>query len=66
MKITYDPKADAMSITIAKGKFYGTKEISEDTLIDLDKDGNVLSIELLDVSKRMPVKQLAKLKVSTI
>jgi len=65
MKITYDSKADAMHIRIHRGRYFGAREINEDTIIHLDKKGNVLGIELLDVLKRMPVKQLTKLRIST-
>ena len=51
MRITYDPLADAVSITIKKGKVAKTKEIGQDTLLDLDKKGNPLYLEILDASR---------------
>jgi uncharacterized protein YuzE len=51
MKIIYDPLADAVSITIKKGKVAKTKEIGMDTMLDLDKDGNPLYLEILDAHK---------------
>ena len=51
MRIIYDPLADAVSITLTKGKVAKTKEIGQDTLLDLDKKGNPLYLEILDASR---------------
>ena len=51
MKYTYDPLVDALLIDIKQGKVTETKEISRDVNIDIDRNGNVLSIEILDASK---------------
>lgn len=54
MKIRYDPDADAMYITLRDGKVDCTKEIDKNTIIDLDKNGEVLGIEILFVKERNP------------
>ena len=54
MKITYDPKADAMNIKFQEGKYEISKEVAEGIVIDYTKEGKVIQIEILDVSKRMP------------
>ncbi len=50
MKITYDKTARASCITLRRGRVAKTVEISEDVIVDFDKKGNVLSIEMLGVS----------------
>lgn len=52
MKSTYDPLADAVSVTFKKGKVVETKEVSPGVLLDLDKSGTPLYLEILDASKR--------------
>lgn len=52
MKSTYDPLADAVSVTFKKGKVSETKEVSSGVLLDLDKNGTPLYLEILDASKR--------------
>ena len=52
MKITIDKEADAVYIEFSSGKFASNKKIDEDTIIDLDDKGNILGIEILNVSKR--------------
>jgi len=54
MKITYDPKADAMNIKFQEGEYEISKEVAEGIVIDYTKEGKVIQIEILDVSKRMP------------
>ncbi len=55
MKITYDSDADAMYIYLdEEGKVNKTKEISKDILVDYDKDGKIIGIELLFVKEKRP------------
>ena len=64
MKISYDPQADAMSIVFQKGKYNISKEIAEGIIIDYTKDGKVISIEILDVKKRIPKKDIEDIIVT--
>lgn len=66
MKIDYDKESDAMYIEIRKGKFSRNKKVDDITILDLDKEGNILGIELLDVSKRAPSESLKKLYVKNM
>ena len=54
MRIDYDEDADAMYIYIGEGDFGHNKKIDDLTIMDYDKKGSLLGIELLQVSKRMP------------
>lgn len=58
MKATYDKEADAMNIRIKDGKVYKTLEISDSILVDVDKRGRALGIEILFVSSQMPRKSI--------
>lgn len=53
MRLTYDPLADAVSITFKKGIVAKTKEVSRDVLLDVDKNDTPLYLEILDASKRL-------------
>ena len=64
MEITYDKKADAANIVFQKkGKYDISEEIGEGVIVDYTKSGRIISIEILDVSKRMPRKSLEKISV---
>jgi uncharacterized protein YuzE len=58
MKISYDKMADALYIYLRKGKVAKTKKVTSRLLIDVDKRGNVLGIEMLDVSHQIPKKEI--------
>ncbi len=66
MEISYDKAADAMYIKFRKGKFAKNKKIDDFTIIDLDKDDNILGIELLEVSKRIPIESLSEVNVKNL
>ena len=54
MKIEYDPKADAMYIRLANGAVSDSDEVRPGVVLDFDAEGNVLGIEMLNVSLRTP------------
>lgn len=55
MKITFDPKADAMYIYF-KESISAKTEVFDNglTMVDFDENGIPIGIEFLDVSKRFP------------
>ncbi len=64
MKITYDEQADAMYIQFQpESKLKETIKVIEGILCDVDKEGRVFGIEILDVSKRLPIEELGKLSI---
>jgi uncharacterized protein YuzE len=66
MNVTYDSDADAMYIKLTSEKFSKNKIIDENTILDLDKNGNVIGIELLFVSKHLPKDFLSRVVVETV
>ena len=66
MEISYDKEADAMYIEFRKGEFSKNKKLDDFTILDLDKEGNILGIELLDASKRIPKESLSQVNVKNL
>ncbi len=66
MKIEFDKEADAMYIYLSEGEFNSNKVIDKDTILDLDKSGSVLGIELLNVTKRLGKKFLSSIQVENL
>lgn len=66
MEITYDKEADAMYIEFRKGEFAKNKKIDDFTIIDLDENDNILGIEFLDVSKRIPLESLSEINFKNL
>ena len=52
MKIEYDQQADAMNIRLRAGSVAESDEVRPGVVLDFDAEGQVLGIEILDVSKR--------------
>lgn len=63
MKITYDKEADAMYVKLTQEKFSKVKVVNRNTILNLDKHGNVIGIELLFVSKHLPKDFMANVSV---
>jgi uncharacterized protein YuzE len=66
MNISYDPKADAVDIVFRKGKVAKTKEIGREMYLDVDKNGEPLSLEILDASARLSVEEFNRLTFSLV
>jgi len=63
MRITYDTKADAMYIFFQDGQFICNKEIEPGIILDLGENDLLLGIEILDVSFRIPLFDIAKVEI---
>ena len=66
MEIRYDKDADAMYVKLKNGKFSKNKVINRETILDLDVKGDLLGIELLSISKRIPAESLSKITIKNI
>jgi len=64
MKITYDPKTDAVYIQFQEGEYSISKEISEGIILDYTEEGKVMGIEILEVSQKMPLKNIEEITLS--
>ena len=53
MKVTYDPGLDVLRILFSKAPIEESDEDKPGIIIDYDKDGNIVGMEILDASKRM-------------
>jgi uncharacterized protein YuzE len=53
MKVTYDPEVDVLSILFSNAPIEESDEDKPGVIIDYDKGGNVVGMEILDASKRM-------------
>jgi uncharacterized protein YuzE len=53
MKITYDPEVDIVRIIFSNAPVEESDEDKPGIILDHDKEGNLVGIEILDASKRM-------------
>ena len=63
MDISFDREADALYIQFQTGKVKETIKLRDGLLIDIDKNGKIFGIEILDVSQRIPTKELGHVNI---
>jgi uncharacterized protein YuzE len=53
MKVVYDPETDILRVTFSNVPVDESDEDKPGVILDYDKDGNIVGLEILDASKRM-------------
>ena len=53
MKVTYDAEVDVLRILLSDAPIEESDEDKPGVILDYDKDGNVVGLEILEASKRM-------------
>ena len=53
MKVTYDPEVDVLRILFRDAPIDVSDEDKPGIILDYDKDGNIVGLEVLDASKRV-------------
>lgn len=53
MKVKYDKETDVLYITFSKNKVKESDEDKPGVIIDYDKNGSIVGIEILDASRKM-------------
>ena len=61
MEIRYDSEADAMYIKFRDGDYEISEEIREGVIIDLDKNNEIIGIEILDAKERLTPSSVAEM-----
>ena len=58
MKFSYDKDVDILDIRLNKEPYGVSKELSDGVIVDYSKSGKIISIEILDASKRIPIEKM--------
>ncbi len=53
MRITYDPEVDVLHIVLNTPAIEESDEEKPGVILDYDKDGTIVGLEILDASKRV-------------
>ena len=64
MKITYDRETDTLQLVFTSAPVEESDEDKPGVIIDYDKNGNVVGMEILDASKRIEDPQAVRLDIA--
>jgi uncharacterized protein YuzE len=53
VKVTYDPEVDVLRILLSQSAIEESDEDKPGVILDYDKDGNIVGLEILEASKRI-------------
>jgi len=63
MKINYDKNADAVYIRLGQGKVVKTIKMTNRLIVDIDRAGRILGLEILDASSQISKQQINDFRV---
>ena len=66
MRIEYSKKADALYVYFREVDVAKSKEVEEGVVVDLDEDGHIVGIEILDASKRFTTRELVNVNIQNL
>jgi len=61
VKISYDPKADALYIKFQDGSAARTRKVEDGMLVDVDGSGRLVGIEIIGMKGRIPIPELGRI-----
>ena len=65
INFNFDREADALYVEIQQGEFSKNKKLSNSVILDLDKDENILGLEIINVSKLGGLSPLLESQIKT-
>ena len=66
MKIEYDKKADAVYIYLQEKEAAKTIELSEPVKVDLDKEGKLIGVEVLNATQRYSLSDIFNISTENL
>jgi uncharacterized protein YuzE len=66
MKIEYSKEADAMYVYFKEEYVARSNEVEDGVVLDFDKDGQIIGIEVLDLSQRFSLSDIANVSIENL
>ncbi|MBI4646205.1 MAG: DUF2283 domain-containing protein [Bacteroidia bacterium] len=66
MKIEFSREADAIYVYFREVEVTKSQELEDGVVIDLDNNGHIVGIEILNASKRLTAKDLGNINIENL
>ena len=66
MKIEYSKSIDALYIRLRDAKIADSKDIEEGVTADLDENGHIVGLEILDASEKLDLTNLINISIENL
>jgi uncharacterized protein YuzE len=66
MKIEYDNEVDALQIWFADAKPVDSRDVAEGVTIDLDENGNIVGLEILDAVDKLGLESILNVSIENM
>lgn len=66
MRIGYDNEVDALQIWFANAKPVDSRDVAEGVTIDLDEQGNLVGLEVLDAAEKLGLESILTVTIDTL
>ena len=65
MKVTVDKEADALYMRLSDTRIHDSEEVKPGVILDYDEQNNLVGIEILRISERVPSASLKSLMIES-
>jgi uncharacterized protein YuzE len=66
MKIEYSKSIDALYIKLKTAKIVDSRDIEEGVTVDLDENGHIVGLEILDASEKLNISDLVNISIENL
>jgi uncharacterized protein YuzE len=66
MKIEYSKSVDALYIRIREAQVVDSTDIEEGVTVDLDENGHIVGLEILDASEKMNLSDIVNISIENL
>ena len=63
MRIAYDVQADALTLAFGEAEVEVSRELAPDLIVNLDRGGNVVALEILHATQRIGSRGLRQIAI---
>lgn len=66
MKIEYSKSVDALYIRLREARIADSRDIEEGVTVDIDENGHIVGIEILDASEKMNISDMVNISIENL